>query len=340
MPVMCSWRRLMLTGAVVAAAVTAISLEARQSAAIEPGYAPGQRVLLDAHNAYASNEIDRALGTGMPLAIEQDLVWYTDPATGESRSVVSHGGDEATSPTFESYFFLKVKPLMDRALAENQRADWPLITLNIDFKTNEPAHHAAVWALLGKYEAWLTTALRTATPDEPAPLVTGPMLVLTGSNDVQEVSFHDRVPVGGRLRLFGAIREARLPGANREAQARHYASVPVEALIPSAKTNYRRWVNFPWAVVEAGGQATAGDWSATDADRLRALTNRAHAADLWIRFYTLNGEDGTPAGGYNFGSAAAAVERWKAAIDAKVDFLATDQFERLARVRAERLGRR
>jgi hypothetical protein len=59
---------------------------------------------------------------------------------------------------------------------------------------------------------------------------------------------------------------------------------------------------------------------------------------LWIRFYTLNGEDGKPAGGYNFGSAASVLARWKAAIDAKVDFLATDQYEQLARVRAAQLG--
>ena len=102
-------------------------------------------------------------------------------------------------------------------------------------------------------------------------------------------------------------------------------------------TNYRRWVNFPWAVVEAGGQGKAGDWTATDDARLRALVGRAHAMHLWIRFYTLNGEDGKPAGGYNFGTAAAALERWTAAIAAKVDFLATDQYEDLARVRAVQL---
>jgi hypothetical protein len=61
---------------------------------------------------------------------------------------------------------------------------------------------------------------------------------------------------------------------------------------------------------------------------------------LWIRFYTLNGEDGKPAGGYNFGSAAAVLTRWKAAIDAQVDFLATDQYAQLARIRAARLGGR
>ncbi|MEO7271616.1 MAG: hypothetical protein ABI211_06375, partial [Vicinamibacterales bacterium] len=33
----------------------------------------------------------------------------------------------------------------------------------------------------------------------------------------------------------------------------------------------RRWVNFPWAVVEAGGQGKAGEWTTADNVRLRAL---------------------------------------------------------------------
>ena len=60
-----------------------------------------------------------------------------------------------------------MKPVMERALAENRRAGWPLITLNLDFKTNEPAHHAFVLALLHKYEAWLTTAVRMMTGTFP-----------------------------------------------------------------------------------------------------------------------------------------------------------------------------
>ena len=44
------------------------------------GLRPGTRVLLDAHNAYPedgrfADRVDRALSTGVPLAIEQELVW-------------------------------------------------------------------------------------------------------------------------------------------------------------------------------------------------------------------------------------------------------------------------
>jgi hypothetical protein len=318
-----------MAAVVVIAGVAVTTLPAQRRAVDEPRYAAGQRVLLDAHNCYNHDELDRVLRIGTPIAIEQDLVWH------QGRSVVSHGGEDVpTSPDFETYFFQKVKPVMEEALAGNRRADWPLITLNLDFKTNEPEHHAFVLALLRKYERWLTTAVRTSTPGVPAALRTGPMLVLTGSNDVQQVSFHDNVGIGETLLLFGAISGARVPGATADERAANYAALSAEQAIPVSVTNYRRWVNFPWAVVEAGGQGKAGDWTAADNARLSALVARAHAMNLWIRFYTLNGEDDKPAGGYNFGSSAAVLSRWKAGIAAKVDFLATDQYEQLAQVRA------
>lgn len=313
--------------------------------AMADGYAPGARVLIDAHNAYPAygkftDRIDRALSSGLPVAIEQDLIWFKDPRSGVGRSVVAHDEPEAaTAPTFEEYFFVKVAPIMKKALADNRRDQWPLITLNLDFKTNEPEHHAAVWALLGKYESWLTTAERNASPDTAASLRLGPMLVLTGSNDAQQVSFHDMVPIGQRLRLFGAIRDVRPPGATRAEQAKNYPTVPVDTLIPAQPTNYRRWVNFSWGVVEAGGAPGAAEWTTEDKDRLRALVSRAHEMKLWIRFYTLNGHDkGAGQGwgeGYNFGSADAATVRWKAAIDAGTDFVATDMYENVARLKRE-----
>lgn len=328
-----------LIAAIVCIAAAAVSLNAQHPAASLPHFAAGERVLLDAHNCYNHDEIDRALGTGTPLAIEQDLVWHKDPSTGAYRSVVSHGdSDVATAPDFETYFFKKVAPVMEKALADNHRADWPLITLNLDFKTNEPEHHAFVLALLHKYEAWLTTTERTSKPGVPAPLSVGPMLVLTGSNNQQQSDFHDHVPVGDRLLLFGAINDVAATGATDAERTANHAKLEPATVIPVSATNYRRWVNFPWSVVEAGGQGKAGDWTPADRARLRGLVERAHAMDLWIRFYTLNGEDAKPAGGYNFGTAAAALERWKAAIDSKVDFLATDQYEAFAQVRAARLA--
>src|SRR5262245_12136311 len=72
---------------------------------------PGSRVLLDAHNCYPYGEwwkdrIDRVLSTGLPLAIEQDLAWYTDPRTGRAWSVLSHeAAATGSEPTLKEYFF-------------------------------------------------------------------------------------------------------------------------------------------------------------------------------------------------------------------------------------------
>ena len=228
---------------------------------------------------------------------------------------------------------------MEQALRENRRDTWPIVVLNLDLKTNEPEHHAAIWETLGTYAAWLTTAERVADASRPTPLDVKPVLVLTGNAAEQQVSFHDRVPVGGRLRLFGAIPvnvEAKV-GKGREAVPK-LAGLRPDELITTGASNYRRWANFPWAVVERGGQEQAGDWTRADAVRLAALTTRAHALGLWIRFYTLNGHvDGDAQGwtrSYNFGSPEAARARWRAARDAGVDFIATDQYEALAQVLA------
>jgi hypothetical protein len=328
--------------------VTIAAVASARTPAPPAGFEPGARVLLDAHNAYPeygkfADRIERALGTGLPVAIEQDLWWFVDPRSGVGRSVVSHGGEDAAiAPGFEDYFFSRIAPIMLRALEENRRDDWPLITLNLDFKTNEPEHHAAVWALLGKYEAWLTTAERTATPGTLAPLQPGPMLVLTGSNDAQQATFHDRVAAGQRLRLFGAVPQPPVPGANRAEQAKNVMAMAPATLI-GAGSNYRRWVNFPWGVVEAGGQNAAADWTPADAGRLRALVSRAHAMNLWIRFYTLNGHTDAGQGwtaSYNFGSLERAEERWRAAAAAGVDFIATDQYEQYAALAGGKPGNR
>ena len=108
-------------------------------------------------------------------------------------------------------------------------------------------------------------------------------------------------------------------------------------LIPSGAKTYRRWTNHAWAVVEAGGPPRAGEWTTADRVRLEALVARAHTLGLWLRFYTLNGHAPNDAGwteGYNFGSPDAVGPRWRAAIAAGVDFIATDQYEAFSETRA------
>src|SRR5262245_37301978 len=133
-----------------------------QQARLTDGAVPRNRVLLDAHNCYPygewwSDRIDRALSTGTPLAIEQDLAWYTDPRTRRSRSVLSHSAEATGSePAMKEYFFERIRPIVERALKEGATNDWPLITLNLDFKTEEPEHLKAIWSLLVEYQDWIT----------------------------------------------------------------------------------------------------------------------------------------------------------------------------------------
>ncbi|HKE84915.1 MAG TPA: hypothetical protein VKB50_14235 [Vicinamibacterales bacterium] len=308
----------------VAVCLSAMS-QPRHARASGDSLTPGTRVLLDAHNAYPdqgrwADRIDRALATGLPVAIEQDLVWRRDPGTGRGRSVVSHGPPfTAQEPTLDQYFFERIRPLIERAVQDGSRDGWPLITLNLDFKDDEPEHLREIWRVIAKYDPWLCTATRRSRSEDVSPMTPGPLLILTGESDVQERVFHDDVPVGERLRLFGAVH--RRPDGG-----------------PSPKTNYRRWWNNPWKVVEPEGQHDAGDWSAQDAGRLKHAVAQAHDAGLWIRFYTLDGfEAASDTNGwtasYNFGSLPAAETRWRAAIDAGVDFVAVDQYEDFARCR-------
>lgn len=297
------------------------------------------RVWLHAHNCYpdrgaGADRLTRALAAARgTIAVEQDLVW--DRARGTA--VVAHEPDLAgTAPTLEDHFFRAVAPMLDHALAERDVRSWPRIVLHLDFKTHEPEHLAAVWTLLGKYERWLTTVPRN-TSALPQPLRLGPLMVLTENGDGQERAFHDEVPAGERLRLFGTV-----PGPpvrddlTPEARAEAAVTAPPDVLMPSGATNYRRWANFAWAVVERGGPPAAADWTAADRARLETLVRRAHGLGLWIRFYTLNGHAPGADGwsdGYNFGSAAAVEPRWRAAIGAGVDFIATDQYEAFSALR-------
>src|SRR5690242_10567851 len=303
--------------------------------------APGGRVLLDAHNCYPEHEkwgdrIERALSNGTPIAIEQDLIWIKDPVSGQFKSVLAHNEPfTGREPTLREHFFERIRPIVEKALREDRRDTWPIITLNLDLKSNEPEHHASIWKTLGEYESWLTTAPKSddpANPDKVMPLDVKPVLVLTGSAPSQEADYSTSQPAGTRLRMFGAVEVQPPPELGRGQElVNKLVDLSPDIVVPHGITNYRRWANYPWAVVERGGQRNAGDWTAADRARLKALVDRAHSLGLWIRFYTLDGfapaDDKGWTASYNFGSETAARARWEAAIDAGVDFVATDQYE-------------
>jgi hypothetical protein len=295
--------------------------------------APGTRVLMDAHNCYPysghwMDRIDRALSTGEPLAIEQDVALYTDPVWHHSRVVVTHDSRSLTGsePSLRGYFFERIRPVMERALRNSDHTQWPLVTLNLDFKSDDPALITEVHHLLAMYKSWLTTAARGKNAQDMQPLKVGPLLVLTGESDTQQRIFHDEIPVGSDLLVFGAVH------VNRQ----NLMAAP-ETLVSVPANNYRRWWNNAWSVVEEGGQTKAGDWTAQDQSRLQALVQHAHRLGYWIRFYTLDGgsaEQFRTHGwfdGYNFGSLSAAELRWKAAEQAGADFIASDHYESVAK---------
>ena len=297
------------------------------------------RPILDAHNCYPyggrwSDRIDRALKSGFPVSIEQDLAWSVDGA-GRGRVVLSHSAKTTGSePLLRDYFFERVRPIVEKALKENERNRWPLIILHFDFQaTDAPLLHA-VWNLLGEYEGWIATAVKTADVNKLSPMDPKPILVLTEDSDEQEEVFFNQVAVGSELRLFGSAHDGPIRASTREERIHLAATLPPEELLPNPPTNYRRWWNNSWFVVEEGGQKQAGDWTRADDRRLRALVEHAHRLGYWIRFYTLDGfeprEDQGWDDDYNFGSKAAVLVRWKAALAAGVNFVATDQYEDLA----------
>ncbi len=298
---------------------------------------PPGRSLLHAHNCYPekgrfADRLERALKTGVtPLVIEQDLALAI--RDGQPVPVVSHDTElTGTEPTLDEHFFKRVQPLLDRALAAKTPAQWPVLVLHLDFKTNETEHHRAVWDLLKRYERWLTTAPRVSSGI--APVAPGPLLVLTENGAGQETDFTD-ARTGDRLLLFGS---APAPAASSiedaDQRSRALATASAEELIATPATNYRRWVNFSWQVIESGGQPRAGDWTGADTARLNAIVDRAHSLGYLVRFYTLNGhaarEHPEWSAGYNFGSFDAVQRRWRAAIGAGVDLIATDQYEEFA----------
>jgi hypothetical protein len=293
--------------------------------------------LLDAHNCYPyegqwTDRIDRALKNRLPIGIEQDIAWYVDPATGKGRPVVTHTSKTTgAEPTLREHFFERVRPIVEQALKQNDRAHWPLIVLHFDFKSLDPALLHAVWDLLGEYQGWITTAPQTSDPYTLGTFDAKPLLVLTEDADIQEQVFFREIPAGARLRVFGSAHTASIEGKTEQERQHLAATLPPEKLLTGRPTNYRRWWNNGWGEVEEGGQTKSGDWTPAGAARLRALVDHAHRLGYWIRFYTLDGfapaEDRGWGASYNFGSRERAQARWKAAIDAGVNLVATDQYE-------------
>lgn len=304
----------------------------------------GGKSLLDAHNCYPydgqwSDRLDRALRTGFPVAIEQDLGLWIDAATGNAVPKVTHNAQaRAEDPSLDDYFFKNVEPLIAPEAKKKKSKAWPLIVLHFDFKNNDPRLLKAVKQMLAEHKDWLTFTNKAADDAALTPLTFRPLLVLTEDNDVQEQIFYKDLAVGEPMHIFGSghTETAQFEKLDQQQRTHAYANAAPDTLLTKAATNYRRWWNSSWLVVEEGGQRKAEDWTTEDNQRLHRLIDHAHRMGYWVRFYTLDGF--TPetnqgwGASYNFGSLAAAKVRWQAAIDADMDMIASDHYEDLHRL--------
>lgn len=279
-----------------------------------PAFLPGERVLFEAHNCYPyhgfwNNRLDKALNAGCPLAIEIDVMWHINKETGTGRLVVAHNEPlTGKEPTLQDYFFERIRLIVEKALTSGDQTDWPLITLNInDIRSRHIDAYETLKTLTDTYAPWLCSAVKGNDNSVIMPMDVKPVLVLTNGNRYAEKCFHEDIREGEALRLFGA--------GNPN----------------TAADNFRRWINYSWRAVEPEGQPNATAWNQEKKARLQQLVENAHEQGYWIRFYSLNGHPITATArlglspGYNFGSFEKVQTRWEAAVNAGVDFIATDQ---------------
>jgi hypothetical protein len=306
-------------------------------------FVPGARTLMLAHNAYPedgkySDRLERAIGAGGPFVVEEDLVW----ANGRSLVIHNESAAAADSPTLESYFFPRVAPIVEKALKEGNKGDWPIVTLYLDIKNDPEEHLQAIDKVLDKYDAWLTKAVKTADISVQSPLELKPMMVILEDkqNDIKQSVFYDRIPVGGKFRAFGSAvkfddNPNHLGRDKRDERFAALATIPVEKMVSKRADNWRRWFGTDWHFIEICGPAH-GEWNAATESRMKHFVEYGHSLGYLVGFYQVNGFTDAQNQGwtaeYNFGSREAGLVRWKAALAAHADFISTDQYEDVAQV--------
>jgi hypothetical protein len=322
----------------------ALLLSAAIAAKLQSSYSPGSRVQVLAHNAYPdhgkyADRLDRAIASGTPFVVEEDLAWIN------GRSLLIHGAKNAASddPTLENYFFPKVRSIMEKALRDGNKGNWPLITLYLDIKNDPVEHLEAISRVLDKYDTWFTTAVKTADTAKQSPLDLKPLMVLVEDkqNDIKQEFFYDRLPVGGKIRVFGSAEKfdenpQKLPRDRKAEAVAMLVTRDPEQLVTKKADNYRRWFGANWAFIEKGGEQHAGEWTKASEERLKKFVSYGHRLGYFVSFYCLDGYTEAENQGwdkdYNFGSREKAMLRWKAAIRARADFISTDHYEELASV--------
>jgi hypothetical protein len=328
----------LLTVFLALASLAAIAAKMHQSP-----FEPGARTLMLAHNSYPDDgkfgdRLDRVIATGVPFVVEEDLVWV------DGRSLLIHNAKAAgsDSPTLESYFFPKVAPIVEKALKDGNKGNWPLITLYLDVKNDPVEHLEAISKVLDKHDTWLTKAVKTADIAKQSPLELKPMMVILEDkqNDIKQEFFYDRVAVGGKFRAFGSATKfddnpLHLGRDKRDERFAHMLTVKPEDLLTKRADNYHRWFGTDWGFVELCGPKHGNDWNAAAEARMKKFVEHGHSLGYLVGFYSINGftdqENQGWTAEFNFGSKDAAQLRWNAAIKAHADFIATDQYEDVAK---------
>ncbi len=307
-------------------------------------YAPGTRTLVLSHNAYPdhgkfTDRLDRAIAAGVPFATEQDLAWV------DGKSLMVHGAKNVSSddPTLDSYFIPRVKPLIEKALQSGNQGNWPIVTLYLDIKNDPPEHLEAISHWLDKYDSWITTAVKTADISKQSPLDLKPMMVLVEDkqNDIKQEYFYDKVPVGGKIRVFGSVTKfdenpKKLPREQKAEAVAFLSTLDPEQLVPHKADNYHRWFGTSWAFIEKGGETGAGEWNSTSEARLKKFVDYGHRLGYFVGVYCLDGFTEAENQGwdkdYNFGSHEKVMPRWQAAARSHADFISTDQMEDVSKI--------
>lgn len=322
----------------------AVLLAGGVGAARVAAYTPGSRTLVLSHNAYPdhgkyADRLDRAIAAGAPFATEQDLAWV------DGKSLMIHGAKNVSGedPTLDSYFIPRVKPLIEKALRDGNKGNWPLVILYLDIKNDPPEHLQVISQWLNLYDSWLTTAVKTSDISKQSPLDLKPMMVLVEDkqNDIKQKFFYDDVPVGGKIRVFGSVTKFdenpnKLPRERRQEATDSLVTFDPEQLVPHKADNYHRWFGTNWAFVEKGGETGAGEWTGASESRLKKFVDYGHRLGYFVGFYCLDGYTAAENQGwdkdYNFGSKDKVTPRWQAAARAHADFISTDQVEDVAAV--------
>ena len=166
-------------------------------------------------------------------------------------------------------------------------------------------------------------------------------LVEDKQKDIKQEFFYDRVKVGGKIRVFGSAEKfdenpQNLPRERRAEAVAMLVTRDPEQLLPKKADNYRRWFGTGWAFIEKGGEQSAGEWTKASEERLKKFVSYGHRLGYFVSFYCLDGFNDSENQGwdaaYNFGSRDKVMLRWKAAISAHADFIATDHHGELASV--------